>query len=220
MATTPPLDGVGEERAYELEVGELPPPPPPDESGPSDPAPEPSAPVPGKKPELGVGWTHDDLAVLLGWVRGPYEKLAMTTGDTWIELSDKEALAIAVPMTMWMPVGWVRNSGGRMSPLMGAVVTAAALVLVTAPRAFRFVREHPEFDLDIEAVPWIRTFIRRRKANGPAERDAGDAGARSRPTEARPEGDRSGDPRPGAGARADGADFARSRLTGVDPRDL
>ncbi|MDE3112734.1 MAG: hypothetical protein KGK34_07295 [Chloroflexota bacterium] len=216
MATT---EGVGEERAYELEVGELPPPPPPPAPG-EEPAADQQAEAPtssaavaptGKKePALGKGWTRDDLMTLIGWIKGPYDKAAELTGDEWLAVDTKEAAMIAVPATFWMPVAWVRTGNGQMSPLAGAIATALTLAWVTGPKVARSLREHPEY---VEAIREMRGGSHGRTDGGPG---AARPGASSPP----PAEDRGSDPRPRPRGSAMGDEGARSRLTTIDPRDL
>jgi hypothetical protein len=212
---TDPVEGAAAAGRYELGVDPLPPAPPRGEGDRAGETPPGTPPAKPGKPELGADWTHDDLQVLVDWIRAPYEKIAMTTGDDWIELDDKEALSIAVPATMWMPVGWVRASGGRMSPVTGAIVTALTLAWVTAPRVARFVREHPEAGIELDLAPGIRAmaFWRRGK-------EASSDAAEPRPAASRPERDRGGDRGEGAAEPARGADAEGRRSLGIDPDDL
>lgn len=217
---------LGDERPFELNVGELPPPPPPSEeetAGGASPAGDPSVPPPAKggKEILGPDWTHDDLQALIGMIRGPYDKLAVTTGDDWIRLDDEEALAMAVPMTMWMPVGWVRESGGRMSPMLGAVVTVAMLTWVNLPRVVKWNRSHPEYALDIDLFPGVRVLLARFKRT--EVHRGGDTGGnddRSRAAARGPDGDRGRDRGPDPDHVADAAPGQGRRHLNIDPSDL
>jgi hypothetical protein len=105
-------------------------------------------------------WTEADLAKLKEIIAQPYKMLADSTGDQWIALSDLQQTIIAAPMTSWLPVSWVRGADGQnIPPLLGALVTAAAIVAVSGVRVARWNHEHPD---RFVAVPFItRKGVRR-----------------------------------------------------------
>ncbi len=126
------------------------------------------APAPGAPTEtLATGdWTEADVAKLKDLVAAPYKMLADSTGEPWLELTDLQALAIAVPMTSWLPVSMVRGGDGqKIPPLLGSLLTAGAFAGITGMKIAQWNRAHPD---RFVAVPFITKRGARRGPSTPA----------------------------------------------------
>lgn len=150
-------------------------------------------------------WSETDVAKLKDLVAAPYKKIADSTGDAWIALSDLEAYAIAVPMTSWLPVSWIRGvDGQKIPPLLGAIITAVAVAGVSGVRVAQWNRQHPDKFI---VVPFIGARRgARRGPSTPTQDPRAHDGSAERPDDAsdRVESAEPADDVPPAGARDGG----------------
>ena len=120
----------------------------------------------------GTEWTDADLQVLLEFLRGSYDKIALATGDSAYLLSKIDEVLLTAAIPTWMPVSWVRAGSHGRAPLIVAIpLTIAVLVAVNLPKIAHWNNTHD----DDEQIPI--PFVRRRK---------GPRSDRPRPTEAAP----------------------------------
>lgn len=130
-------------------VGPVGSPPEPGEAA-AEPQPESSA-IAGE--QLPDGWSEADVKALVKVLRGPYEKLAATTGDDTYKLTELEEIVLVGSLTSWMPASWVRAGQHGSLPLIVALpLTVGVLVAVNAPKLAHWNRTHPDARID---VPFI-----------------------------------------------------------------
>jgi hypothetical protein len=133
------------------------PPPSGDPAGASGETP-PNAPPKSEVVDEGVDprWSPQDLRDLIEIVKQMYRGTGEFMGGDagprphpedpsqelvgWMEITDAQARMIAVPMTWWVPVGWIRG-GKKGSPILGAIATVVAVGIVTKPKIDRYNRE-------------------------------------------------------------------------------
>jgi hypothetical protein len=122
---------------------------------------------------MAIDWLPEDVARLKRWINTPYQKLGQATGDAFIELSELEQTAIAMPATSWMPVEWVRDaSGQKIPPVVGVALTIAALVTVTVLKVPLWNKAHPDAFI---AIPFITRKEAQRGASTQSRTAAGAA---------------------------------------------
>lgn len=171
---------------------EDPPGPTPDANG-GEGAPTSETPPPGKSDVVGdrdadPRWTPQDVRDLMELVKQAYRGAGSYMGGDagpqvhpehpdqelvgWMEITDTQARMIAVPMTWWMPVHWIRGGGTRVPLIVGIAATAIAVGAVTKPKMERYARERRETQREPRPVR-EHSGAERADAPGPGASDAG-----------------------------------------------
>lgn len=124
--------------------------------------------------ELPTGWTETDVAALIEFIHGPYDKLAAVADDPAYKLSKVDEMMLVSTLTTWMPPSWVRAGARGQLPLVVALpITVLAIGAVNLPKLAYWNGTHPDVQI---SIPFIskRGGARRDRSRSTARDD--DAG--------------------------------------------